>query len=94
MDELYHSNNGIVRLSTNQFNDNTKTFKDFYEENKEDFGIPFDIFKLLFFGLKELGYISGLGNFTALQYTDLKLSGLGLRYVYDIKVKKVGELNG
>lgn len=88
LDELYHGSNGIIRLATTPFGDNVKAFKTFYEENQQEFAIPFEIFKLVFFGLKELGYISGLGNFTALQSSDLRLSGLGLRYVKDLKAEK------
>lgn len=87
MSDLYNADGGIIKLSTNPKDENSIDFADFYEHNKEDLMIPFSIFKSLFFGLKELGYIDGSGNITSLQATDLKLTGLGIRYLKDLQEK-------
>ena len=86
--ELYSQENAIIRLSTNPNLPNSKSFVAFYNENKDYFQIPFSAFKLLFFGLKELGYIDGMGNHTALQSTDLKITGLGISYLKDFYAEK------
>lgn len=91
LNELYNSANGIIKLSSKPMNSTDMAFEDFYSINAEDFGIPMNVFKLLFFGLKELGYITGLGNYTSLASNDLKLSGLGIRVVKELQEKGMVE---
>ena len=70
-----------VKLTTIKNRPNTMMMEDFYNQLFKNQEIGYETFRNIFYGLKELGYIEGTGGIETLQANDLKLTGLGVKYV-------------
>lgn len=77
-----------VRLTTIKNRPNTMLMDDFYNQLFKNGEIGFETFRNIFYGLKDLGYIEGTGGIETLQANDLKLTGLGVKYVETYLNKK------
>lgn len=70
-----------IALTTIKNRPNTMQMYDFYQQLFKDNDIGFEVFRNIFYGLKELGYIEGMGGIETLQANELKLTGLGVKYI-------------
>lgn len=79
-----------VAITTIKNRPNTMLMEDFYKQLFKNNEIGFEVFRNIFYGLKELNYIEGMGGIETLQANELKLTGLGVKYIETI-LSKVNE---
>lgn len=82
-----------INLTNIKNRPNTMMMEDFYHQLFRNEEVEYEVFRNIFHGLKELGYIEGTGGIETLQANDLKLTGLGIKYVETIMNKPVQKVN-